>query len=298
MKTEGIWLPIITPFLNDQPDMASYRRMIDTYIDRGIDGLVPLGTTGESPVLTAAETEALIHETVAHVNGRIPVYVGLGGNNTRAVADKLKILEGCGVQGILSVSPYYNRPDQRGIFEHFKALCESTDLDILIYNIPYRTGRTVENDTIRRLAELPNIVGLKDASGNINQTTELLLDPPEDFSILCGEDAFLYTSLLHGAHGGILASAHLETREFVEMYGMIKANRHQEALTVWRGLMRFIPALFEEPNPAPLKYCLHKLGLIASDELRLPLLPVAAETKWKLNQHLDGMIPYSGVEVA
>jgi len=298
MKPEGIWLPIITPFENDKPDYTSYRRMIDSYINQGIHGLVPLGTTGESPTLSAAETEELIHETVAHVNGRIPIYVGLGGNNTRAVCDKLKILEGVGVQGILSVSPYYNRPDQRGIYEHFKALSESTDLDILVYNIPYRTGRPVENDTLRRLAELPGIVGVKDASGNINQTVDLLLNPPDDFSILCGEDNFLYTALLHGAHGGILASAHLETREFLEMYSLIQANRHQEALKIWRGLMRFIPSLFEEPNPAPLKYCLNRLGLIASDELRLPLMPVTTETKWKLNQHLDGMIPYSGVEVA
>lgn len=298
MKPEGIWLPIVTPFLNDKLDTASYRRMIDAYIDRGIHGLVPMGTTGESPTLSASEADAVIYETVAAVNGRIPVYLGLGGNNTRAVADKLKTLDGSGVQGILSVSPYYNRPDQRGITEHFKALSESTDLDILIYNIPYRTGRPVENDTIRRLAELPNIVGLKDASGNISQTVELLLNPPEDFSILCGEDSFLYTSLLHGAQGGILASAHLETREFIELYNLIKLNRHQEALAVWRGLMRFIPALFEEPNPAPLKYCLYKLGLITSDELRLPLMPITTETKWKLNQHLENMIPFSGINVA
>lgn len=295
MKPEGIWLPIITPFLNDKPDMISYRRMIDVYIERGIHGLVPMGTTGESPTLSPAESEALIHETVAHVNGRIPVYIGVGGNNTQAVAEKLKHLETSGIQGILSVSPYYNRPDQRGIYEHFKALSDSTALDILVYNIPYRTGRPVENDTIRRLAEIPNIVGLKDASGNISQTTELLLNPPEDFSIMCGEDSFLYTALLHGAHGGILASAHLETPDFIELYHQVKANRHQEALTIWRGLMRFIPSLFEEPNPAPLKYCLQKLGLITSDELRLPLMPVTTETRWKLNKHLDGMIPYSGL---
>lgn len=298
MKPEGIWLPIITPFINDKPDMISYRRMIDYYIERGINGLVPMGTTGEAPTLSPAEAEALIHETMAHVNGRVPIYMGLGGNNTQVIAAKLKSLENAGIQGILSVSPYYNRPDQRGIYEHFKALSESTDLDILVYNIPYRTGRPVENDTVRRLAELRNIVGLKDASGNINQTVELLLNPPEDFSIMCGEDSFLYTALLHGAHGGILASAHLETRDFIELYHLIKANNHEEALTIWRGLMRFIPALFEEPNPAPLKYCLQKLGLIASDELRLPLMSVTSETRWKLNQHLDGMIPYSGVGVA
>ena len=298
MKPEGIWLPIITPFINDKPDMISYRRMIDFYIGKGINGLVPLGTTGEAPTLSPVESEALIHETVAYVNGRVPVYVGIGGNNTQAVVERLSTIEKIGIQGILSVSPYYNRPDQRGIYEHFKALSQSTNLDILIYNIPYRTGRPVENDTIRRLAELPGIVGVKDASGNINQTTELLLNPPENFSILCGEDAFLYTALLHGAHGGILASAHLETSDFITLYHLIKENKHQEAYTIWRGLMRYIPALFQEPNPAPIKHCLSKLGLISSEELRLPMMPVTAETRWKLNQLLDGTIPYSGVNVA
>lgn len=298
MKPEGIWLPIITPFIDDKPDMASYRRMIETYIGKGIHGIVPLGTTGEAPTMSASESERLIHETVAYVNGRVPIYAGVGGNCTRSLVEKLENLEGSGIQGILSVSPYYNRPDQRGIYEHFKALSESTDLDIMVYNIPYRTGRVVENDTIRRLAELRNVVGVKDASGNIGQTTELLLNPPEDFSIMCGEDTFLYTALLHGAHGGILASAHLETADFIQMYGLVKDNRHQEAFRIWRGLMRFIPALFEEPNPAPLKHCLSRLGLIASDELRLPMMPVTAETRWKLNQLIDGMIPYSGVDVA
>lgn len=298
MKPEGIWLPIITPFIDDKPDMVSYRRMIDIYIGKGIQGLVPLGTTGEAPTLSASESERLIHETVAYVDGRVPIYAGVGGNCTQSVAEKLQALEHSGIQGILSVSPYYNRPDQRGIYEHFRSLSESTDLDILVYNIPYRTGRPVENDTIRRLAELRNIVGVKDASGNISQTTELLLNPPENFSIMCGEDAFLYTALLHGAHGGILASAHLETEDFLTLYTLIRENRHQEAFPIWRGLMRFIPALFEEPNPAPLKHCLNKLGLIRSEELRLPMMPVTAETRWKLNQLMDGMIPYSGVEVA
>lgn len=298
MKPEGIWLPIITPFKDGRPDLVSYRRMIDHYIDQGIQGLVPLGTTGEAPTLDAGEAECLIAETVAHTAGRVPIYVGVGGNSTQAVAARLRGLENAGVQGILSVSPYYNRPDQRGIYEHFRALSESTPLDILVYNIPYRTGRPVENDTIRRLAELKNVVGLKDASGNIAQTTELLLDPPEDFSILCGEDAFLYTALLHGAQGGILASAHLETAEFLALHQRIRSNRHQEALVIWRSLMRFIPALFGEPNPAPLKHCLHRLGLIESDELRLPLMPVTAETRLKLNRHLDGMIPWSGVHIA
>lgn len=290
MKPEGIWLPIVTPFKEDKVDLRAYENMINTYIERGIHGIVPMGTTGEAPTLTWEESEAIIDATVKAVKGRVPIFVGLGGNNTKAVVEKLEVIEKKGIQGILSVSPYYNRPDQRGIFEHFKALSDSTDLDILVYNIPYRTGRTVENETIRRLAELKNVVGLKDASGNFQQSTELLLDPPKEFSILCGEDAFLYTSLLHGGQGGILASAHLETRAFLKVYQLIKSGAHQEAFAIWRDLMQFIPSLFEEPNPAPLKYCLHQLGLLSSEELRLPLMPITPKTVKKLNVLLEAML--------
>lgn len=289
MRPEGIWLPIVTPFKEDQVDFRAYEQMINTYIERGIQGIVPMGTTGEAPTLTWSESEAIIDATVKAVKGRVPIFVGLGGNNTKAVVEKLESLENKGVQGILSVSPYYNRPDQRGIFEHFKALSDSTDLDILVYNIPYRTGRTVENDTIRRLAELKSVVGLKDASGNFQQSTELLLNPPQDFSIMCGEDAFLYTSLLHGGQGGILASAHLETRAFLKVYQLIQSGAFREAFAIWQDLMQFIPSLFEEPNPAPLKYCLHQLGLISSEELRLPLMPITPKTVKKLNALLEAM---------
>jgi 4-hydroxy-tetrahydrodipicolinate synthase len=289
MRPEGIWLPIVTPFKEDQVDLHAYEQMINTYIERGIHGIVPMGTTGEAPTLTWTESEAIIDATVKAVKGRVPIFVGLGGNNTKAVVEKLESIENKGVQGILSVSPYYNRPDQRGIFEHFKAISDSTDLDILVYNIPYRTGRTVENDTIRRLAELKSVVGLKDASGNFQQSTELLLNPPQDFSIMCGEDAFLYTSLLHGGQGGILASAHLETRAFLKVYQLIQSGAHREAFAIWQDLMQFIPSLFEEPNPAPLKYCLHQLGLISSEELRLPLMPITPKTVKKLNALLEAM---------
>lgn len=217
-------------------------------------------------------------------SNRVSVYAGLGGNNTSEVAQKVKIAEKYNVDGILSVAPYYSRPNQAGIYEHFKFISEATDLNIILYNIPYRTGTNIENETVYRLAELKNIVGVKDCSGNMKQTTELLLNQPKDFSILTGEDAQFYTTLLLGGQGGIMASAHLRTKEFIEVYNLVKANNHQVALEKWKSLYGMIPLLFAEPNPAPLKYCLKKLGLIESDEIRLPLVGITEGLKVKLDK--------------
>lgn len=219
-------------------------------------------------------------------NNRVQVYTGLGGNHTSEVVKKLKIAERNRVNGILSVAPYYSRPNQRGLYEHFKNISQSTDLDIIIYNIPYRTGTNVENETIFRLAELKNIIGIKDCSGNIKQTADLLINRPKDFSILTGEDAYFYTTLTLGGDGGIMASASLRTREFIEVYNLVKENNHQAALEKWRDLYNMIPLLFAEPNPTPLKYCLKKLNLIDSDEVRLPMVNITSELESRLDNIL------------
>lgn len=287
MSLQGIFVPLLTPFKDDKIDFNSYKRMIDFYLTKGINGFVPLGTTGESPTITDSEYEEIVEKTIEYTKGAVPIYVGLGGNNTKKVVSQLKIVEKYKVNGILSVSPYYSRPDQRGIYEHFRNISEATDLDIILYNIPYRTGRNIENSTIYKLAELKNIVAIKDACGNISQTTELLLNRPKDFSILTGEDAFFFTTLALGGDGGILASAHLKTEEFVSVYNDIKNNDHKKALETWKNLAKFIPLLFEQPNPTPLKYCLQKLGLISSSEARLPLLEITDELKIKLDKILE-----------
>lgn len=284
MKLHGVWLPIVTPFLHNQIDFSSYKNLIDHYIAKGIHGIIPLGTTGESPTITGKEYETIIAATVEYVAGRVPIIVGLGGNDTQTLVKKLKMLEQTQVKGILSVCPYYNRPAQNGIYEHFRAVSESTDLDIVIYNIPYRTGTNIENETIYRLAECKNIIGLKDSCGDIKQTMNLLLNRPANFSILTGEDILYYLSLTLGGDGGILASAHVETESFIQLYNKIKNNDHQNALADWRRLAAIIPLLFMEPNPTPIKYLLFKLGLINSSEVRLPLTPVSADLQKKLEQ--------------
>lgn len=277
MKIEGVLLPIITPFQNGQVDFESYKKMIEHYSNMDIAGFVPLGTTGETPTLSEAEYEAVLEKTVEYNEKKLPIYVGFGGNNTEKMAKNIKSLEKYDIKGILSVCPYYNRPDQRGIYEHFRRISEATDLDIILYNIPYRTGRNIENDTIRRLAELKNVVGIKDACGDFKQTTDLLLNRPEDskFSILTGEDAFFYSTLMLGGDGGILASAHMDTEKYIEVYKRVRENNHLKAFEIWKEVANIIPLLFEEPNPAPIKYCLYKAGLIKSQEIRLPLMEIS-----------------------
>ena len=287
MRLSGVWLPIITPFKDGDVDYAGYERLIDHYVRAGVSGVIPLGTTGESPTIDEAETEALVERTVATVAGRVPILIGVGGNDTRKVVKAVKRLQKHAVQGILSVCPYYNRPSQDGMREHFTRVAEATDRPILIYNIPYRTGVNLANETLLALAAIPNIAGVKDSSGNIAQSLDLLRQRPAGFAVLTGEDAFFYTMLAHGGDGGILASAHVETATFLSVYERVVANDHQGALKAWSRLEPMVPLLFREPNPVPIKHCLWRQGLIASAECRLPLTRVSAT----LAKDLDRLIP-------
>lgn len=286
MALEGVYIPLVTPFKNGSIDLVSYKKMIQHYMTKGIAGFIPLATTGESPTIEEDEYFAIVDATFDLVGDKLPIYFGASGNDTSKVIKLVHKLEKHGAKGILSSGPYYNRPDQRGIFEHFSKIAESTPLDIIIYNIPYRTARNIENDTIRRLAEIRNIIGIKDSCGDIKQTSELLIDPPSDFSVLTGEDALFYTTLALGGKGGILASAHISTDVFVSIYNDMKGNNHSSALEKWKPLSRIIPLLFGEPNPAPIKYCLEKLNLIASAETRLPLMGITDELKKALDKAL------------
>lgn len=283
MSIQGIWLPIITPFLNGQLDLECYETMLRDYLAKGIAGIIPLATTGESPVITKYEFEAVLEKTIDVVNGAIPIFAGLGSNNTGSVTDSLKTLEKYNIDGILSTCPYYNRPNQRGLFQHFQKISEATDLDIMIYNIPYRTSVNLENETLLRLAELKNIVAVKDCSGNINQSLELLMEKPEGFSVLTGDDGLFYTTLVHGGDGAVSASAHFHTETFVEIHKLIRQNNHQDALKKWNQIAKMIPLLFAEPNPVPVKYGLFRSGKINSPEVRLPLVEASEEVKEKLN---------------
>jgi 4-hydroxy-tetrahydrodipicolinate synthase len=282
----GVWVPLITPFQDGRIDLASYQRLIEQSIAAGVSCLFPLGTTGEAPTLDEKEIDAIIAETVDAVAGRVPVFVGIGGNATHKVIKTIRRVERYGFPGIVSVCPYYNRPSQDGLRAHFTALSEATDRKILIYNIPYRTSVNLANETVLRLAELANVVGIKDSAGNIAQSLELLAHKPAGFSVLTGEDHLFLAMLCSGADGGILASSHVATDRFVEIARLVAANDHQAARVIWTPLQRLIAKLFEEANPMPLKHCLWRQGLIASPECRLPLTSISPRLRDELDRWL------------
>ncbi|MGI9480645.1 MAG: 4-hydroxy-tetrahydrodipicolinate synthase [Hyphomicrobiaceae bacterium] len=283
----GVWIPLVTPFADGAVDLESYRRLIDYYLAEGATGLFPLGTTGEAPTLDDDEEDAIIAATVEAVAGRVPIFVGIGGNATAKVIRKMERLSRHDFQGIVSVCPYYNRPTQSGMISHFTAIAGATDRQILIYNIPYRTSVNLHNETLIQLAEVPNIVGVKDSSGSIAQSLDLLATCPEDFSVMTGEDPLFITALCSGASGGILAAAHIAPSRYVRIAERIAANALDDARSLWRPLQRFIPKLFQEANPMPIKHCLWRQGLIASRECRLPLQSVSDGLALELEQMLS-----------
>lgn len=282
----GVWAPLVTPFRDGRIDLASYRSLIEHLLARGVSGFVPLGTTGEAPTLDDDEIEAIVDATVTTVAGRKPIFVGIGGNATHKVIRAIRRLETYDFQGILSVCPYYNRPTQQGLRLHFEAIAQSTSRDILVYNIPYRTSVNLENDTLLRLAEVPNIIGVKESSGILAQSLELLSLRPDGFTVLTGEDPMFFTMLSHGADGGILASCFIATAQFVAIAQRMAANDLHGARALWAPLARMIPQLFREANPIPIKHCLWRQGLIASPECRLPLTPISSHLAGTLDQWL------------
>jgi 4-hydroxy-tetrahydrodipicolinate synthase len=283
----GVWIPLITPFRDGRVDLESYRRLVEHYVARGVAGLFPLGTTGEAPTLDDDEVDEIAATTVGLVAGRLPIFVGIGGNDTRRVVQTIQRLDRLDFAGIVSVCPYYSRPTQDGMRKHFAAISDATDRQIVIYNIPYRTSVNLANDTLLRLAERRNIVGVKDSSGSIAQSLDLLAKKPADFSVLTGEDALFFTMRCNGADGGILAAAHLATERFLEIDRLVAANDHIAARTIWSSLGRFIPKLFQEANPMPIKHCLWRQGLIASPECRLPLSSISDELARELDHWVD-----------
>ncbi|MCP3873728.1 MAG: 4-hydroxy-tetrahydrodipicolinate synthase [Desulfobacteraceae bacterium] len=283
----GIYLPVITPFYGQEVDYESYVTLLNFYKQKDISGFIPLGTTGEIPCINDDEYERIIDITLETLDGQFPVYAGLGGNYTEKLIKRIGKFENTGIKGILSVCPYYNRPDQNGLFNHFERISESTDLDIIIYNIPYRTGVNMSNETLLALSEFKNIRGVKDSCGDMKQSLELIAQKPEGFSVLTGEDYLFYITVANGGDGGILASAHLHTDEFINVYKHLKKNNHKSALEIWRRIERIIPKLFEEPNPAPLKYCLSRLKRIRSPETRAPLGRISEALQMELDTYLS-----------
>jgi len=276
---QGVFIPMITPFWDGRIDIDSYKQLLRLYLEKGVAGFIPLATTGEAPTIEEDEYFRVLETTIETVAARALIYAGISSNSTRKAEHLIQTLNRYSVDGYLITSPYYNLPSQAGIYDHFARLAEATDRGILIYNIPYRTGRNVENETILRLSKLKEIVGIKDSCGNVSQTIELLRERDPAFSVLTGEDVLFYFNIVHGGNGGVLASAHLHTERFLRIHELVLANNHREALAEWNKISGLIPLLFKEPNPAPVKYILQRKGLIRSAEVRAPLAPISEALK-------------------
>jgi 4-hydroxy-tetrahydrodipicolinate synthase len=278
----GVGTALITPFTKDGAvDDAAVRRLARRQIEAGVHFLVPCGTTGETPTLSDAEKRRVVELVVEEAAGRVPVLAGAGGYDTREVAHAAKEMEQAGATGLLSVTPYYNKPTPEGLFQHFSAVADATRLPIVVYNVPGRTGCNMDAATIARLATIPHVVGVKEASGNIQQMAEVLRAVPPDFLVLSGDDAITVPLMAIGGRGIISVASNEIPAEMVEMVEAAERGDYQRARTVHQ---RFLPLLlgnFVESNPGPVKFVMAAMGLC---ELvyRLPMVPPRPAAQEKL----------------
>lgn len=283
----GIWLPLITPFRDGVLDETSLARLAAHYAESPIDGLILAATTGEGLTLDDAETERLVEIVAATSAGRKKIFLGLCGSDTRKLVKRVQCTAAWPIAGYLITCPYYSRPSQEGLRQHFTKLAEHADKPILLYNIPYRTGVNLANDTLFRLAELDPIIGVKDCCAIPAQSFELLRGRPAGFSVMTGEDALFFSALAHGADGGILASAHVDPEAFATVRAALLAGDRERALRLWTDLVDVVALLFAEPSPAPIKHWLWRRHLIPSPEVRLPMTQVSATLAGQIDRMIQ-----------
>ncbi|MDO3412305.1 4-hydroxy-tetrahydrodipicolinate synthase [Saccharibacillus sp. CPCC 101409] len=281
-QLHGIYLPVVTPFLpSGELDLESFHKLSSSLVAEGIHGLVVNGTTGESPTVSAEELSLLSAAARSAIGAaEIPLVLGSGTNDTRASVKKTELAGKLGADAVLAVVPYYNKPSQRGIIEHFRKIAE-VGVPVIVYEIPGRTGVRMETDTVRAILDMDGVVGLKDCSGGTDLLREL-----QSFGsvkpVLCGDDARLLDFLEAGAAGGMLASAHVRTNDFLGVYHSFRAGRAAQAQSDFEELLPLMRLLFEEPNPAPVKWLLAEQGRIAHGTLRLPMVEIGEELRGQL----------------
>jgi 4-hydroxy-tetrahydrodipicolinate synthase len=273
---KGSIVAIVTPMHEDGSlDMASFRALIDFHVAEGTDGIVVVGTTGESPTVNVEEHEMLIAEAVKHAAGRIPIIAGTGANSTREAIELAAFAKKAGADASLSVVPYYNKPTQEGLYQHFKAIAEAVDMPHILYNVPGRTGADMSNDTVLRLAQIPNIVGIKDATGGIERGSDLLQRAPKDFAVYSGDDASTLALMLLGAVGTISVTANVAPRLMHEMCAAALNGEVAKARDINFRLLGLHRNLFVEANPIPVKWAVARMGKMKNN-IRLPLMPLSA----------------------
>ncbi len=276
---KGTGIALITPFKSDKSvDVESLAKIVNHVIDNGADFLVALGTTSESPTLSAEEKKLVIKTIIDTNRNRLPILLGMGGNNTEAVIEAIKAQDFTDIGGILSVVPYYNKPNQRGMKAHFEAIADVSPVPVVLYNVPGRVGVNLQAATCVELAKHPNIIAVKEASGNLQQIMEILRDKPTDFDVLSGDDGITQPLMALGAQGVISVAANAYTKPFAQMIRAQKEGNTAEALRLHFGMLRMNQLIFADGNPSGIKCLMQHMGL-CENVLRLPLVPVCEKVE-------------------
>jgi 4-hydroxy-tetrahydrodipicolinate synthase len=294
----GCGTAMVTPFRKDLSlDEESLRKLVRRQIAAGINFLVPCGTTGESPTLTNEEHLRVVAITIEESKGKVPVLAGAGGYNTHHVIEMAREIERLGADGILSVTPYYNKPTQEGLYHHFKAIAEATSLPIILYNVPPRTNVNIDPGTVRRLSQIDNIIGVKEASGNIAQITQVIQQTSEDFIVLSGDDAITLPLAAMGGRGIISVASNVIPAQMTRLAELCLAGDFAAARAMQRQWFPLLEVNFIETNPSPVKAAMAELGLLEAN-YRLPLVPVRVENLAKIRTVLESLALLERANVA
>ncbi len=275
----GSIVALITPMIDGKVDYDSLKNLVEHHIKAGTHAIVAVGTTGESPTLPIAEHIEVVKKCVEFAKGRIPIIAGAGSNCTASAINTCKSLENEGVVGFLSVAPYYNKPTQEGLYQHYKTIAQSTKLPVILYNVPSRTVSDIQPEMVARLAKIDNIVGIKEATGDLSRLAKIKELAGNDFIFLSGDDATGFDSIVQGGQGVISVTNNVKAQEMAQMCELALSGQIDEAKRINDSLMDFHKKLFIEPNPTPVKWVAFKQGLISSPSIRLPLLELSDEGK-------------------
>lgn len=285
---EGTYSALPTPFLNGSIDRKSFQRFVSWQISQNIEGLVVNGTTAESPTLIWAEVEELFRLAKEASGGRVPILVGTGSNSTQETVEKSLKAEKLGADGLLIVTPYYNKPPQRGLVAHYRTVAQSVKLPILLYNVPGRTGVSMTARTIAEIATFPNVVGCKEATGDLGLGREILDSVSPEFNLVSGDDLTFVNLGLLGGRGVISVLSNVIPAETAKLLKRAR-TKDESALADFKRFERLTQLLFSEPNPIPVKAALHAMGLFDTDEMRLPLVPMESESRAQLLEEMKGL---------
>ena len=287
-KFRGAFVAIVTPFTDDgRIDEKGLRELIEFQIESGTHGIVPCGTTGESATMSHEEHHRVVELTIDQVNGRVPVLAGAGSNSTSESIELTRHAKEAGANGVLLITPYYNKPSQEGLYQHFKAISDAVDIPMILYNVPGRTSVNMLPATVARCAELPNVVGIKEATGNLNQVSEVIRLCPDDFAVMSGDDFTAMATVAIGGTGVISVVSNVAPAEMAKLMELSLAGDFAAARKVHYRLFPLMQAMFMDTNPVPAKAALAMMGRIANPAPRLPLAPLGADAQEKLRRIMN-----------